>query len=132
MSCMPHRSCRFIALVLALAGCGRGKSAPGLAPAPVAVTASSEEISRLWHTALSNYHHGKWGDAGKNLERLSLELPPGDSLTVEVHFRLAETYFAQGNQLQATREFRRVSDDTPNNALAPEALLRAGETWVVG
>ena len=60
---------------------------------------------------------------------MTLELPTGDSLVTEAHFRLAECYFGQKNQLQAAREFRKVSDDSPNSALAPEALLRAGDAY---
>jgi outer membrane protein assembly factor BamD len=45
------------------------------------------------------------------------------------HFRLAECYFGQKSQLQAAREFRKVSDDAPTARLAPEALLRAGDAY---
>jgi outer membrane protein assembly factor BamD len=41
----------------------------------------------------------------------------------------AEAQFALGNHLQAAREFRKVSDDTPNDPLAPEALLRTGDVY---
>jgi outer membrane protein assembly factor BamD len=115
--------------LLALTACGGRKSEPIGAPSPVAIGASPEEVSKLWQSALQEYSAGHWGDAAERLERLTLELPPGDSLAVEVRFRLAECYFQQKSQLQATREFRRVSDDTPNNPLAPEALLRAGDAF---
>jgi len=115
--------------ILAVTACGGRKSEPIGAPSPVAVGASPEEVSKLWQEALNDYSRGKWGDAAQKLERLALEIPPGDSLAVEARFRLAECYYAQKSQLQATREFRRVSDDTPNNPLAPEALLRAGDAF---
>ncbi|HEY7027394.1 MAG TPA: outer membrane protein assembly factor BamD [Gemmatimonadales bacterium] len=115
--------------VFAVAACGGRKSEPIGAPSPVAVAASPEEVTKLWQDALSDYSRGKWNDAAQKLERLALEIPPGDSLAVEARFRLAECYYAQKSQLQATREFRRVSDDTPNNPLAPEALLRAGDAF---
>jgi len=60
---------------------------------------------------------------------LSRTFAPGDSRAPEAHFLLAECRLAQGDHLQATREFRKVSDDTPNNSLAPEALLRAGDAY---
>ena len=40
-----------------------------------------------------------------------------------------EAQFAMGSHLQAAREFRKVSDDTPNDPLAPEALLRVGDVY---
>jgi outer membrane protein assembly factor BamD len=127
---MRHRSYAVLLAILTLNGCGRKQPALLITPETQrASTASAKEISELWETAMWEYHGGHWGDAQKSLERLTLELPPGDSLVVEVHFRLAETYFAQKSQLQATREFRKVSDDTPNSSLAPEALLRAGDAF---
>ena len=35
----------------------------------------------------------------------------------------------QGSQLEAAREFRKASDDTPNDPIAPEALLRVGDVY---
>lgn len=96
---------------------------------PVAVSASPEEIARLWAQAMDEYRRGKWGKASVSFERLTLELPPGDPRAVEARFRLAESYFGDKNQLQASREFRKVSDETPNDSLAPLALLRAGDAY---
>jgi outer membrane protein assembly factor BamD len=42
---------------------------------------------------------------------------------------LGEALFAQGRQLEAAREFRKASDETPNDPLAPEALLRLGDVY---
>jgi outer membrane protein assembly factor BamD len=63
------------------------------------------------------------------LERLALEFPPGDARAVQARYYLAECYLAKGDQLGASREFRRVSDETPNDPLAPVALLRAGDAY---
>jgi outer membrane protein assembly factor BamD len=102
-----------------------------LAPstAPVVQAASAAEVAALWSKAMAHYTAGHWGKAAPLFERVTLEVPQGDSLAVEAHFRLAECYFAQKTQLQATREFRKVSDDSPNSRLAPDALLRAGDAF---
>lgn len=117
-------------LFLAL-GCGHGHNRPAsdVTPVPDAKAASHEELAKLWNRALGYYTHGNWGKAAPLFERMTLELPAGDSLVSETHFRLAECYFGQKSQLQAAREFRKVSDDSPNAALAPEALLRAGDAY---
>ena len=41
----------------------------------------------------------------------------------------ARRYFARGRQLEAAREFRKASDETPNDPIAPEALLRVGDVY---
>ena len=120
-----------IPLVAAAAACG-GRSGPG-APAPAAEAApegaSAAEIDSLWNRAQVSFRRGKWEDARKLLDRALLEFAPGDGRIPQAHFWLGEVQFALGNQLQAAREFRRVSDDTPNDPLAAEALLRVGDAY---
>jgi outer membrane protein assembly factor BamD len=111
-------------------GCGSGpKATPTVTPAVAAAGISREEVLAVWQRALALYRHGKWGKAATQLERVVLELPPGDTLATEARFRLAECYLGQRNQLQAAREFRKVSDDAPSSRLAPEALLRVGDAY---
>jgi outer membrane assembly lipoprotein YfiO len=118
------------ALLLMTVACGGGpKSAPRTTPVATPTGISREEVDKLWTRAMGQFRHGRWSKAATLFERVTLELPPGDTLVTEARFRLAECYFGQKNQLQAAREFRRVSDDTPNAPLAPEALLRAGDAY---
>jgi outer membrane protein assembly factor BamD len=117
-------------LLLMTLACGGGpKAAPRTTPVATPTGISQEELHQLWTRAMREYRRGRWGKAATLFERVTLELPTGDSLVTEARFRLAECYFGQKNQLQAAREFRRVSDDTPNASLAPEALLRAGDAY---
>lgn len=129
---------RFRPLVLAagiglLAGCGGGRSpeAGGSAAAsPVeAEGASPQQVDSLFRLAESRVRRGKWGDAIKHLERLLLEFSPGDSRIPQARYFLGEAKFAIGSHLEAAREFRRVSDETPNDKLAPEALLRVADVY---
>jgi outer membrane protein assembly factor BamD len=114
--------------MVVLLGCGH-KTAPNTAATPISVTATRAEMEKLWSRALREYTHGRWSKAVTLFQRVALEVPPGDSLAIEAHFRLAECYFGQGLQLQAAREFRKVSDESPAARLAPEALLRAGDAY---
>jgi outer membrane protein assembly factor BamD len=93
------------------------------------VSASSAMLNPLWHRAETAVRHGKWGDAAKLIDRLLLEFPPGDSRIARAHYYLAEAYYAQGRHLEAAREFRKASDETPNDPIAPEALLRLGDVY---
>jgi len=86
-------------------------------------------LNSLWRRAEAAVRHGKWGDAAKLVDRLLLEFPPGDSRIARAHYYLAEAYYAQGRHLEAAREFRKASDETPNDPIAPEALLRLGDVY---
>src|SRR5690349_19037671 len=109
---------------------GRGSQNSRAAPAPVSAgTASAAELDTLWKQCQTAIRHGKWGDAEKLLNRAVLEFEPGDPRVPQAHFYLGEALFAQGSQLEAAREFRKTSDETPNDPLAPEALLRLGDVY---
>jgi outer membrane protein assembly factor BamD len=111
---------------LVLPACGGGTPPVTQAPAQSAAPAL---VDSLWSEAMQHYRTGKWSKTAAILERLLLEAPTGDRRIVAAHFYLAESYFAGGDQLRAAREFRRVSDDSPNDSLAPEALMRAGDAY---
>jgi outer membrane assembly lipoprotein YfiO len=116
-------------LLLLAAACGGG-SRPSTAPSPqVQETATTAEVDTLWTKARHEVRRGKWSDAIKDLERVLLELAPGDSRIAQGHLWLGEAYYATGSHLEAAREFRKASDDTPNDPLAPEALLRVGDVY---
>lgn len=117
-------------LLATLAACGRGtKERSALAPAPVAQTASPDELDRLWNQAVIAFRHGQWKRATEHFQRVIQEFPPGDPRVSQAHFYLGEVQFARGENLDAVREFRRVSDETPNDPLAPEALARVGDAY---
>ena len=117
-------------ILLLLAGCGGRGGKGNAAPAPVSATgASPATIDSMWNRAEWAVHHGKWGDAEKLLDRINLEFSPGDPRVARAHYYLGEALFAQKRQLEAAREFRRASDETPNDPIAPEALLRLGDVY---
>ena len=117
--------------LVVLIGCGGGaRNEAATAPAPVsAAGASPGSIDSLWQQGERAVHHGKWGDAEKLLDRAVLEFAPGDSRVARAHFYLGEALFGLNRQLEATREFRKASDETPNDPIAPEALLRLGDVY---
>jgi outer membrane protein assembly factor BamD len=119
--------------ILLVAGCGGGRAPEesGASPAiPAQAEASSpQEVDSLFRLSEYEVRHGKWGDAIKHLERVLLEFAPGDPRISRARYFLGEAKFGIGSHLEAAREFRRVSDETPNDPLAPEALLRAGDVY---
>jgi outer membrane protein assembly factor BamD len=118
-----------VGLVVLLAACGGGGSGRPPATAPAPLSASSAMLDSLWRQAEAAVRHGKWSDAAKLLDRLLLEFPPGDSRIARAHYYLGEAHYAQGRHLEAAREFRKASDDTPNDPIASEALLRLGDVY---
>ena len=115
--------------------CGGSPPAPKAAPTPVTRVAeaasSRQEIGLALETgAAGRSGTGKWADAVKHLERALLEFPPGDRRARRRHTSSAVRRISRwAASSQAAREFRKVSDDTPNDPLAPEALLRAGDAY---
>jgi outer membrane protein assembly factor BamD len=119
-------------LVAGMLACGGGAGPqPATSPDPVArsESASPQQVDSLWRLAELKVRQGSWGDALKHLERVLLEFPPGDARAPRARFFVGEAQYALGNHLQAAREFRRVSDETPNDPLAPQALLRVGDVY---
>lgn len=115
-----------IMMLLGLSGalaCGRHRAQA----VPPPITAASTDS--LWSVAERSFNHGKWRDAQKQLDLLGPLLQPADPRYLQMHFFMAEILFAQGTQLQAVREFRRVADERPDDPLASEALLRAGDAY---
>lgn len=120
-----------LSFLLLAAACSHGVRQPAAAtPDPLLrVDASAEEVDRQWAAAEKLFRAGKWIDAITALERLNLEFPSGDVRIARARFYLGECYFATKSHLQAVREFRRVSDELPSDALAPDALLRAADAF---
>jgi outer membrane assembly lipoprotein YfiO len=124
----------WVGAVVLLSGCGGGRAAtnPTVAPAssPGGVeSASPQTVDTLWAKAESAVRHAKWNDAEKLIDRVLLEFGPGDRRIPQAHYWLGEAYFGRNRQLEAAREFRKASDDTPNDPLAPDALLRVGDVY---
>ncbi len=128
------RGIRWLAVAagIAVAGCGGGGS-PEVAATPANTPgyegASQQQIDSMYRISERQVRLGHWDDAIKQLDRLLLEFSPGDSRIPQARFWLGEAKFATGAHLEAAREFRRVSDETPNDRLAPDALLRVGDVY---
>ena len=114
-----------------LISCGPSTKAPLLPPveSTMRVDASNEQLDAQWARAEKLFRMGRWAPASTQLERLTLELSAADPRMVRARFYLGECYLGMKSHLQAVREFRRVSDETPSDPLAPDALVRAGDAF---
>jgi outer membrane assembly lipoprotein YfiO len=134
------RSARLAPLVLiaafsagaGLTGCGGGRNADSSLPSPATRLPQASPpavVDSLWEETQYAVRHGKWKDAIKRLERLLVELRPGDPRIAKAHYFKGEALFARGERLEAAREFRKAADDTPNDPIAPDALLRTADVF---
>jgi outer membrane protein assembly factor BamD len=121
---------RFLPWLLLTSACGSatGRGAP-VSPVSGAETLNAVQLDSLWAHAQEAYHAGQWNKTIERVERFNLESPRNDPRRVEGHFLLGEAHLASGDRLEAAREFRKVSDETPTNKLAPDALLRVGDAY---
>jgi outer membrane protein assembly factor BamD len=112
---MRRRSLQLVFLLLA-AGCG----SPPREPAPL-------EPQLLLDQAMRQFRAGKFSAARKAYQQLSFELAANDPMGAVARYYLAECDFALNDLPEAARGFRRLADDYPDHALAPDALLRGGD-----
>lgn len=118
-----------LAVLVLVAGCWpfKGKSKAST-PAPVLAN-SPRAIDSLWLAGQRAFNRGKWGQAGTIFAQLANAMPVTDARISRLSFYRGEIDVAQGNELDAVRQFRRIADENPDDSLAPQALLRAGDAY---
>jgi len=83
----------------------------------------------LFLAAEDHFRAGSWRKTVEALDRGLLILDFADPRRARGYFMLAEAQLAQGNHLEAVRQFRRVADESGSESLAADALLRAGDAY---
>ncbi len=105
-------------LTVGVLACGRGLNLSQY-PTPEA----------LLEVSLLKFAEGNCGAAETGFESLTLVLSSRDPRQAIARFFIAECSFKRKRYLQATRDYRRVTNEHPQDSLAPRALLRAGEAY---
>jgi outer membrane protein assembly factor BamD len=124
---MMQRYLTALIVLLGVAACAGGAGPVNVQPGAESLT--PVQLDSLLQSADTAFGQGKWDDALQRYQRFLLEAPPGDPRSVEIHMRMGESHFAKKSRLEAAREFRKVSDETPTHPLAPAALLRVGDAY---
>jgi outer membrane protein assembly factor BamD len=83
----------------------------------------------LFEASLREYDRQKWDNAITGFERLTLDLTPRDSLLSRSHWYLAKAHEARGEHLLAATGFLRLAELFPDDSLADDALLAAGDSY---
>jgi outer membrane protein assembly factor BamD len=93
------------------------------------VETTARRADSLFATGTAHFRAARWNKASQALDRGMLIMNYDDPRRPLGHFMMGEILFAQDNQLQAVREFRRVADEGGADSLSAEALLRAGDAY---
>lgn len=84
----------------------------------------------LFRDSMREFRAGRFQRAFGGFQKLTFDLPSRDTLAPRARFLMAECHFGLRDFVTAAREFRRVADENPTAPVAPEALLRAGDSYV--
>ncbi len=114
---MPVRSLLLI-LSGALVGC-----------TPVFKPDSFVSNTELYAAALRERAAGREDNAIAAFERLQIQLAPSDSLMVRTHYQLGELHVEKKAWLLAGQAFLKIPENYPDDPLADDALLAAGNAY---
>ena len=83
----------------------------------------------LYEATLREYGRKKWDNAITGFERLTTDLTARDTLLSRAHWYLASAHENKGEHLLAATGFLRVAELFPDDTLADDALLAAGNSY---
>ena len=106
-----------LALGIALSSLAACHHGPRLAP----VVPPNEQLAR----AMDLFHHGDFRRAQAILQRLTFDLEPGDPTLPQIRYYMAECSFQMGDYVQASSDFRKVSDE--DGPRQPQAMDEPGD-----
>jgi outer membrane protein assembly factor BamD len=83
----------------------------------------------LYAASLAQYNKKRWDNAILGFERLTLDLSARDTLLPRAHWFLAMSHEQKGEHLLAATSFLRLAETFPDDSLADDALLSAGDSY---
>jgi outer membrane protein assembly factor BamD len=83
----------------------------------------------LYAASLAQYNKKRWDNAILGFERLTLDLSARDTLLPRAHWFLAMSHEQKGEHLLAATSFLRLAETFPDDSLADDALLAAGDSY---
>lgn len=75
------------------------------------------------------FDRGKWQNAINAFERLTLDLPTRDTLLPPSHWYLGQARLRKRERLLAAQSFLRLAEQYPQDSLADDAMLAAGDAY---
>ena len=83
----------------------------------------------LFQAALREFERGKWDNAAAGFEKLTLELPPRDTLAPRSFWYLGRARQRQRDYLRSAQAFQRIFESYPDDSLAERALYQEGRSY---
>lgn len=84
---------------------------------------------RLYEAALAEYRAGRFDNAAKAFEQLTLDLPPRDPRLPLAFYYLAKSHNEEGDHLLAATTYNRLIDAFPQDTLVDDALFHSGKAF---
>jgi len=84
---------------------------------------------KLYQVALAEYKAGRYDNAAKAFEKLTLDLPARDPRLPPAFFYLAQSQAKNGEQLLAAGTYNRLVDAFPQDTLVDDALYLSGRAY---
>jgi outer membrane protein assembly factor BamD len=83
----------------------------------------------LFAASMAEYGKKHWDNSITGFERLTLDLTARDTLLPRAHWFLAMSHEQKGEHLLAATSFLRLAETFPDDSLADDALLAAGDSY---
>lgn len=83
----------------------------------------------LYHAGLKEYQNKRWDNAVAAFEKLTMDLPARDTLLPRAYWYLAHSHVRKKQYLLAAQSFARLTESFPDDTLADDALLAAGDAY---
>jgi outer membrane protein assembly factor BamD len=84
----------------------------------------------LYAASLAEFNKGKWDNAITGFEKLTLDLGARDTLLPLANWYLASAHDRRGEHIIAATTFSRLAESFPDDTLADDALVAAGDAYL--
>jgi outer membrane protein assembly factor BamD len=84
---------------------------------------------KLYQAAMAEYKAGRYDNAAKAFEKLTLDLPARDSRLPLSYYYLAQSQTKKGENLLAAATYNRLVDAFPQDTLVDDALYLSGQAY---
>ncbi len=84
----------------------------------------------LYVASYAEFKKGKFDNAVTGFERLTLDLAARDTLLPLAHYYLGKAHDGRGEHLLAAQSYSRIAEQFPDDTLADDALMAAGDSYL--
>jgi len=100
-----------------------------LACRPAFNVKSYPDPDKLWNVAMAEYKAGRWDNASKAFEQLTLQLPARDPRLPRSYYYLAQSQTKNHEYLLAAGTYNRLIDAFPQDTLVDDAFFLSGKAY---